>query len=500
MARALRWTPQATRTSPATRGLADFPTTPGAKQIGNAGGQDLFVSKLSGDGSALTYSTYLGGSSEDIGYGIAVDSSGNAYVTGFTYSADFPTTPGAQQTINAGGGADAFVAKLSTDGSALIYSTFLGGSGYDVSLGIAVDSSGNAYVTGYTTSTDFPTTAGAEQPNNAGSYDAFVAKLSPGGSALIYSTYLGGSSGDLGLGIAVDSSGNACIIGQTQSTDFPTTPGAKQTSNAGSYETFVAKIASASADLAIIKQVSPSPVVYPRGTLTYTLTLHNNGPTAATSLTVSDTLPSTTTFVSCSSASGGTCANNGNAVTITYATLPNGGSDTIRLTATAGSTAPDNTVITNTASVKSSTPDPSLTNNSATASTALRYPADLALQKRANKTSVKSGGTISYAVSVANFGRYAAMKVTITDPLPTGTVFEAVAPSQGACTHTAKGQSGTVICNFGRVANGSGAVANIVVKVTATSGTLLTNTAAVSATSYDPNSTNNASTVNTIVK
>ena len=158
----------------------------------------------------LIYSTYLGGSGTDQGYGIAVDNSGSAYVTGYTTSTDFPTM-NPLQPAKAGGDTDAFVAKLSPEGSALIYSTYLGGSRNDYGWGIAVDSLGNAYITGNTTSTDFPT-MNPLQPAEAdgGVYgDAFVAKLNPTGSALVYSTYLGGGGNDTGSGIAVDNSGNA---------------------------------------------------------------------------------------------------------------------------------------------------------------------------------------------------------------------------------------------------------------------------------------------------
>ncbi len=220
---------------------ADFPITPKAFQTSRNGVQDAFVSKLSPDGSSLVYSTFLGGSYNDYGYGIAVDCSGNTYITGSTDSGDFPTTPGAFQT-SLKGETDAFVSKLSPDGRALVYSTFLGGSREDKGYGIAVDSTGKAYVTGQTYSTDFPTTSGAFQTSLKGFQDAFVSKLSPDGRALVYSTFLGGSSYAEGFGIAVDRAGNAYITGNTQSADFPTTPGVFQSSLKGAYDAFVSKI------------------------------------------------------------------------------------------------------------------------------------------------------------------------------------------------------------------------------------------------------------------
>jgi hypothetical protein len=186
---------------------------------------DAFVTKLNPAGSALVYSTYLGGSYRDGGNGIAVDSSGDGYVTGATYSTDFPITPGAFQTVCNGGSncnesGDAFVTELNSTGSALVYSTYLGGSYQDVGNGIAVNSSGDAYVTGTTSSYNFPITTGAFQTTSSGESDAFVTELNPAGSALVYSTYLGGSNSNQGQGIAVDSSGYAHVTGGTASIDF----------------------------------------------------------------------------------------------------------------------------------------------------------------------------------------------------------------------------------------------------------------------------------------
>ena len=171
-------------------------------------------------GSTLVYATYLGGSGADVGQGIKVDSSGNAYIVGYTFSSDFPTH-NALQTSNAGP-PDAFVAEVNPSGSALVFSTYLGGSGDDRGFGIALDASGNIYITGASQSTDFPTESSVFQASNRGNGDAFVSKLNSTGSALMYSTFLGGSGVDRGYAIAVDSSGNAYITGFTQSTDFPT--------------------------------------------------------------------------------------------------------------------------------------------------------------------------------------------------------------------------------------------------------------------------------------
>jgi hypothetical protein len=277
-----------------------FPTTPGAFDTTPNGGSDVFVTKLNAAGSVLAYSTFLGGVRNDYGYGIAVDAAHNVYVTGQTESHDFPTMPGGFQRGFAGGPTDAFVVKLNAAGSALVYANFLGGTWDDGGAAIAVDSAGYAYVTGSTSSTDFPSTvhfgngyfgpyetkvnpSGTELVYSAtfagggdgtaialdgagnaymtgdtsfdfpttsdafdgsfnGDYDAFLTKLNAAGSALIYSTYLGGSNYEIGSGIAVDASGNVYLAGDTDSANFPTTPGAfKQRNRNGIADAFLTR-------------------------------------------------------------------------------------------------------------------------------------------------------------------------------------------------------------------------------------------------------------------
>lgn len=287
-----------------------FPTTTGAYQTtpddpvgtpGTAPG-DVFVTKLNASGTALVYSTYLGGSDQDLGSGIAIDAAGDAYVTGHTDSINFPTTPGAYQPATQGI-TGTFVTKLSPDGSSLVYSTLLaigttsndiavdsGGDAYITgsgsgflqptpgafqapptagsstaayvtkfspdgssrlytatlgdgnTLGIAVDAAGNAYVTGDVNSPNYPTTPRAYQTTGQGNVDAVVTKINSNGSALVYSTRLGGSAPDHGVAIAVDAAGNAYVTGDTISSDFPTTSGAFQTTFRGSDDAFVTKV------------------------------------------------------------------------------------------------------------------------------------------------------------------------------------------------------------------------------------------------------------------
>ena len=218
---------------------SDFPTTPGAFDTTHNGDQDVFVTKLNASGSALVYSTFLGAGNIDLARGIAVDASGNAYIAGLTTSFDFPTTPGAFDTTHNGGFFDAFVAKLNASGSALVYSTFLGADGSDVSNDIAIDTSGNAFVVGFTGSPSFPTTAGAFDTTFNGDGDNFVTKLNPSGSALVYSTFLGGSGSESEAHIAVDASGSAYVVGTTFGADFPTTAGAFDTTHDGPFIPFV---------------------------------------------------------------------------------------------------------------------------------------------------------------------------------------------------------------------------------------------------------------------
>jgi len=216
-----------------------------AYQKTNRGKSDVFVTKLSPGGNTLEYSTYLGGSGSDYGYGIAVESGGAAYITGSTDSTNFPAKDAYQKTNR--GKSDVFVTKLSPSGKTLEYSTYLGGSDYESGMSIAVGASGAAYITGDSSSLDFPT-MNAYQKTARGWDDAFVIKLAPGGKALEYSTYLGGSDGDGGEGIAVDSSGAAYITGSTWSPNFPTM-NAYQKAMRGDSDAFITKLSPAGKSL-----------------------------------------------------------------------------------------------------------------------------------------------------------------------------------------------------------------------------------------------------------
>jgi hypothetical protein len=231
---------------------SDFPTE-NPLQSNIAGTANGFVTELNSSGSALVYSTYLGGGTGDFAAAVAVDSSGNAYVTGASQNSTFPHTTGAFQTScgtapNCNGGLpDAFVTVYNAAGTDYVYSTFLGGEGIDQGLGIAVDGAGDAYVTGLTQSLHFPSKS-ALYSTLDGTQDAFVTELNPTGTALVYSTFLGGSLSDAGTSIAVDGNKNAYVTGQTGSSDFPTASPTQGTLG-GDNDAFVSEISPAGSQL-----------------------------------------------------------------------------------------------------------------------------------------------------------------------------------------------------------------------------------------------------------
>ncbi|MCS7075098.1 MAG: SBBP repeat-containing protein [Bacteroidia bacterium] len=221
----------------------DYDITPGAFQTTNQKYDDVFVTKLNPTGTALIYSTYIGGNNSDKGNAIFVDGSGCAYVTGYTYSTNYDVTQKVFQATSEPH-SNIFVTKLNATGSSLVYSTYIGGNNEDVANDIFVDGNGCAYITGYTKSTNYDITTDAFQSKNGGGEleDAFITKLNPTGTALMYSTYIGGSNSDQGNAIFVDSNGCVYITGYTYSTDYDITPGAFQTKSGGDKEIFVTKL------------------------------------------------------------------------------------------------------------------------------------------------------------------------------------------------------------------------------------------------------------------
>ena len=225
----------------------NYPTSTGAYQKIFSGGENLgdaFVTELNSTGSDLIYSTFIGGKSDDVGTSIALDQTGNSYITGYTSSSDYPITDGAYQSVLGSVKGNGFVTKLNATGSALVYSTYLGGGTQNLGNSIAVDVIGNAYITG-STGPGYPTTTGVYQNNFKGSNgtnNAFVTKLNSSGSDLIYSTYIGGDSSDVGTSIVIDGNGNAYITGNTHSPNYPTTGGAYQIILNGNSNAFITKL------------------------------------------------------------------------------------------------------------------------------------------------------------------------------------------------------------------------------------------------------------------
>jgi hypothetical protein len=227
---------------------SNFPTSNPSQGVYGGGYFDAFVTKFNSSGTALLYSTYLGGSLEDFGWGIAVDSTGNAYITGETFSTNFPTHD-AYQTVFGGGECDGYVAKLNSTGNVLVYSTYLGGSAGDYSSDIGVDGGGNIYITGATASANFPVYNAYQSVYGGGTFDALVAKLDNSGSALQYSTFLGGSGLEWGRGITVSHDGDAYVAGYTSSNNYPLQNALQSTYGGGVNDAFVTRLNSSGSTL-----------------------------------------------------------------------------------------------------------------------------------------------------------------------------------------------------------------------------------------------------------
>jgi uncharacterized repeat protein (TIGR01451 family) len=324
-----------------------------------------FVTKLSPSGERLVYSTYLGGPEGNGGSAIAVDTSGEAYIAGTT-GAGFPVTEDAFQKSFGGGSSDAYITKLNATGSGLVYSTYLGGSGDDGISGMALDQYRQVYVTGQTTSPNFPLKAPIPGFTGAG----FVTTLSNTGSSIIYySTYFGPSGGgQVGLSeIAVDKALNVYLTGMTLPGRAPITHGAIDIAG-GSYEVFISKLAIED-DLALALSASPSPVAH-GGTLTYTIAVTSKGPDFGSNVRISDSLPAGTTFVSYN-AGGGKCTapSVGGTGALNCDVLQLNKGDTWDVKLTVHVNAASGATLSNTATTVSSTQDFTPANNKGTITT-----------------------------------------------------------------------------------------------------------------------------------
>src|ERR1700687_1780520 len=526
-----------------TRSDTDFPISPGAFQRFPAGQVEAFVTKIDPTqlgAASLVYSTFLGGGGIDRGIAIAVDSSGNAYVTGRTESSDFPVSPNSFQSTYKGG-TDAFVTVLDPNGAGLIYSTFLGGSGFDLANSIAVDAMGNAYIAGETDSSDFPTINGFQTANGGGS-DAFVAKLDQSGTMLVYGTYMGGTGSDRGTGIALDPTGKIFVTGETSSGNFPTLS-PFQPSRGGPKDAFVTQLdlsrqgtnsllfssflggtgaeigfgiavnsagdawvvgqTSSSGDFPLASAVQP---IYGGGTsdaFVARITVGSVAPNysvsaSPTSLTV--TAGGTATYTATIAPTGGFTGN----VDLSVTALP---TDAMRPFTPPSAAITDSTSGTSTLTVTTSSTTPLGTFNPSIAGTSgsLQHSAavtlvvtnsttgaDLLVTKSASANPVDLGTNFTYTIKAFNLGPAAATGVTVTDPLPAVTFVSATA-TQGSCSGTS-----TVTCTLGMLAVGASATATITVKPQAIGS--LSNTASVTGDQPDPNLENNSATAQNTVE
>jgi len=480
---------------------SNFPAK--ALSTSNRGTSDAFVVKLNATGSALVYSVFIGGSADEAGFAIAVDSAGQAYVTGMTTSSNFPIVGGFQTTLgDTSALGDAFVAKFSGDGSTLLYSTYLGGNGADEGRGIAVDGAGNAYVTGTTASTNLPTVSALDAALS-GTSDAFVAKINTtktGPASQIYTTYLGGSCAEQGRAIAIDAGGFAYVTGQTFSTDFP---GAAASGFQGTLgeagnpcgatgDAFVAKVGPSGATLAYSSYLGGTNADLGLGIAT-----DGAGNAYVTGVTSSSApgfpITSTALDLTLNGASDAFITRVNTAVTgaasLVYSTYL-GGASTDQANAVALDGVGNVYVAGQTSSSDLSTPNGFQlalgggTDAFVAKIAGLAKTANLSITKTTSGTPTVNAN-LTYNITVTNGGPDTATGVVMSDTLPSGVTFVSATPSQGSCQ--------TATCNLGSLAASASATVTIV--VTPTVAQSVTNTARVSATEIDPDLTNNTASL-----
>ncbi len=443
------------------------------------GSADALVGKLNNSGTGFNYLTYLGGSGTDQAQGIAVRA-GSAYVVGTTSSNNFPLANALKGTL-ADFDTDVFVTKLSASGSSLDFSTYLGGENFDQGFGIAVDAGGNTYVTGSTSSFNFPTLS-APQPAISNGTDAFVTKLNPAGTAIAFSTYLGGIGTDQGFAIAVDSSGSAYVIGNTSSTDFPTASPLQ--AFRGGTDAFVTKLGAAP-DIVLSMTGSPNPVPYGNN-LTYTIGVSNIGEIPAQNVKLSDTLLSGTGVVSINTTRG-SCSGN-RFINCDFGTLDAGANTTVTLVVLPPAVA----TMVNAAVASTITPEATIANNTATLNTPVVF-TDLMIKNTSALQLTEVGGVDTYIIAVTNKGPAPATTITITDNLPPEMTFVGcTSTNSGICGGSGNNRTVTL----SSLAAGASFTATIAARInnTVAPGTVISNTASIQSAVPDINPNNDAQT------
>ena len=481
-----------------------------------AGTTDGFVTKLNATGTALIFSTFLGGGFDDSAHAIAVDAANRVYVVGETYSTNFAILNAAQPILgglspdNTLPPADAFVTVFATNGASLRYSTYLGGSGYESGFdsyrfGMGIDQFGDIYLAGWTDSPDapdpndpsvvpFPVTPGADQTNSMGLGDAFAAKINPavpGSNSLVYSTFLSGTSDNRATAVAVDGSGNFYVAGFTSSTDFPVANAFESSYNGGSYDGFIAKFSSPP-DLSVAMTPSTNPVVV-GSNLTFAIQVNNNGRSTFSGVTNFVQLATNFQVLSVSNSLGNS-STNGGLVTFSMGTLTNNA--TVQQTIVVATLS--SAITTNTATLTSiETPilEPNTANNLATVVSAIVGIADVTLTQSAAPNPGLVGSNLTYTINLVNKGPSSVTSLTVTDVLSPLVSLLSATNTQGT-SFTFDGVA-TLTCTLTNLAKNATATVTIIVNPTATGSA--TNLANAAPFEFDPNPANNAASVVTAI-
>ena len=474
-------------------GSADLPVvnalqpTFGGGGVTNISPGDAFLAEFKGDGSALLFSTFWGGSGQEQATSLSLDSSDNVFLIGITSSPDFPTHAALQPQLASSGGFNTFITKFAADGSRAPFSTYFGGSGNDLAFGSATDTAGNIFISGSTSSTNLPVVNAIQSTNAGGSTDGFVSEVSADGSSLLFSTYLGGTSTDSFNRIAVDSSG-VYVVGTTQSSDFPTM-GPPVNTFGGTTDGVIVRLAgfTPAPDLALSKTHTGSFTAGSTGSYTLTVSNVGNGPTAA-AITVTDSLPTGLTY---SSASGTnwSCAAASQVVTCTNpGPLAANASSAITLNVQIASNVTSS--IANTASV-SVTGDTNSANDSATDVASIGGTPVIAIAFSDSTIGLNASTVLTFTVS--NAGGVGFTGLAFSDTLPTGLVVATPNGLTSTCGGTATATAGSSSIALAGGTLAGGANCTVVVSVTANSTGVFNDSASVTSTSGGTGNTSSAS-------